>query len=498
VIAMTVSAVDIRRFAFRQGPGRTLLNPPVKVDDDAPTTATLAPRAARGTRGVPLPLDNRERLSGSAYPGWPVDGGGALGHVLMAAFGLQRREPSNAFNDHRVVASVRSKFPVHVFVVPSEGPAAYLDLYRHALIELTGVPVEPELRPRSGRTAVLLAARYTDLPTAYARLRGALCELEIGVNLRSLFQAADLFGVEATLDGRAATAEHGAALLRATGAGAWGPPAIAVLDARPEHDVTELPISGPPPRDVDELLDQLGEHWSVDEALEISGAAYGLSSEATVPAHGLPIAASAPGPDWARVQWQRTAGRAPKGISGFTGVAGTLSEDGTADLAAYASMPAPSARMRSLSKRVRISVALHGAGRYDTGTYQLRDAELAPVRIDAEIMDKVQRQFGYPMTAYGACGIRHANAVVMLSADVGTLVEDHGPGAWSLLQRYCGWVAHGVCTAAAAYGLYARPARSFDEYAMRTAFDLPDAETPVFIVVCGRTQMAETMLDLRP
>ncbi|HEY1485511.1 MAG TPA: hypothetical protein VGF84_05375, partial [Micromonosporaceae bacterium] len=487
------------RFAFRQGPGRTLLNPPVKVDDGAPTTATLAPRAARGSRGYPLPMDTRELLESAAYPRWPITSAGSLGHVLVTAFGLQRREPSNAFNDHRAIASVRSKFPVHVIVVPAGGPAAYLDLYRHALVALDGVPVDDALRPPPGSTAVMLAARYTDLPTAYARLRGALCELEIGVNLRSLFQAADLMGVSATLDGRAGVATLGADLLHATGAGTWGPPALAILGTEPAADATELPASGPPPREIDRLLDDLAEHWSVDEAIEYAEPAYGHAGEHTTPGRGLPLhRAVEGGPDWARALWQRTAGRAPKGISGFTAVACSLDAAVPADLIAFAAVPPPSARMRSIARRVRISVAFQHAGDLDTGTYLLTGTELTPVRIDAEIMDKVQRQFGYPMTAYGACGIRHAGAVFTLSADVGALIEDHGAGAWSLLQRYCGWVAHGICTAAGAHGLFARPARSFDEYAMRTAFDLPSAETPVFIVVCGRTQMAETMLDLRP
>jgi len=507
-----MTATDVRRFAYRQGPGRTLLNPPFAVDDAALTTATLPPRAARGDRGRPLPRGTWELLAGARYPRWPVAAATDPGQVLLAAFGLQRREPSNAFNDHRVIASVRSKFPVHVFLVPHRGAPAYLDLYRHALVDLESPVVPDGLRPSAGSVAVVLAARYTDLPTGYARLRGALTELEIGVNLRSLFTAADLFGVPARLQG-AGSAREGRRLLAASGAGAWGPPVTVTLDGLALPPAVALPLAGDPPATHDSLLDEQAAHWSVSEAAAVAEHAFDLGGEAADAGHGLPLLANTgsappggrpPGgaggemPSWARVLWQRSAGRAPKGISGFTVTPCPVSSSCVADMAAFASTPAPSARLADVGRRVRVSVALQRVDGLPGGVYRLDGGELRSVRADPMVMTAIQRQFGYPLTPHGACGIRHSNAVWVLSADVNALITDLGPAGWTLLQRWCGWVAHGVCTASAVHGLFARPARSFDEHVLGNIMNLPDGQIPVFIIVCGRTLFAEPALDLRP
>jgi hypothetical protein len=224
--------------------------------------------------------------------------------------------------------------------------------------------------------------------------------------------------------------------------------------------------------------------------------------EPAQPAHGLPVLASLDGRDgsgvsWAQVLWQRTAGRAPKGVSGFTVLPCQVTERCVADLAAFAAVPGPSGQLRRVAERVRISVALQHAGALPPGVSTLAGAQLRPVRSDPAVMTSIQRQFGYPLTPGGACGIRHATAVWVLSADVNAVIADLGPGGWALLQRWCGWAAHGICTASAAHGLFARPARSFDEYALHAVLGLPDSEVPVFIVVCGRTQFAEPAWDLR-
>jgi hypothetical protein len=85
----------------------------------------------------------------------------------------------------------------------------------------------------------------------------------------------------------------------------------------------------------------------------------------------------------------------------------------------------------------------------------------------------------------------------VFSADIDEVLDDFGPAGWPLLQLWCGWAAHGLCTAAAAYGLFARPARSFDEFRMQHAMGLPGEVLPVFSVTCGRARFAEPMLDLR-
>jgi hypothetical protein len=501
---MTVTQVS--RFAYRQGPGRTLLSPPVEVDDTLPTTAMLPPRAARGVTGQLLPSGTRDLLDAAPYPGWPacrpVDPL-RLGHLLLAAFGLQRREPSNAFNDHRAIASVRGKYPVHAFVLPDRSTPSYLDPYRHALVDLDLPAGVDWPLPAAGDTAVLLSGRYTDLPTGYARLRCALVDLEIGVNLRSLFAAADLFGVPATLQSDGTDARAAEAFVRATGPGAWSPPVRVTLGGlTAPAGAQRLPGRGPADgRDLarlDDLLLAESAHWSIAEAAEIAGHVYDLADEAVPDAHGLPATGRAGGAtSWARAIWNRTAGRAPTGVHGFMATPGRVGADCLADLVDFAAVPAPSALLREVAKRVRISVALQRADELPTGLYRLVDGALATERTDPQVMAAIQSVFGYPLSPFAACGISHATAVFVLSVDVEALLDDLGAGAWPLLQRWCGWVAHGVCLAAAGHGLFARPARSFDEHILRTILALPGREVPVFMTACGRGRFTEPALDLR-
>ncbi|MCI4061344.1 hypothetical protein MRQ36_01645 [Micromonospora sp. R77] len=214
-------ATDTLRFALRQGPLRGILHDPIVIDESVPTTALLPPAAARGVRGRPLPPGTTAALAAAAYPAGRLPAGPVswerLGTVLLAAFGLQRREPSNPANDHRVTASVRSKFPVHVFVVPPAGPAGYLDVYRHALVDVPDVSVPPPLRPGPGEVTVVLAARHTDLPAPYGALRCALTDLETGINLRSLLVAAELAGLGAVAATDGPTVTSAADLVGATG-----------------------------------------------------------------------------------------------------------------------------------------------------------------------------------------------------------------------------------------------------------------------------------------
>src|SRR5436309_1192654 len=151
---------EVARFAFEQGPGRYLDREPLVPDPEAPTTSFVLPRAVSPNRGTRLPMGTYHLLAGLRYPFDRVSPaalapGELLGHLLVAAFGFTRREPGAAYNDHGVVPSIRSKFPVHVFVVQGRH-AAYLDRYRHALLD---VPSDGRQDgPAPERPTVLLAA----------------------------------------------------------------------------------------------------------------------------------------------------------------------------------------------------------------------------------------------------------------------------------------------------------------------------------------------------
>ncbi|MEU6173262.1 hypothetical protein ABZ832_15215 [Streptantibioticus parmotrematis] len=516
---MTIT--DVRLFAYRQGQWRGRLNEQPHVDDSVPTTATLPPAAARGALGRPLPTGTAALLSAAPYPRTPacpadvpLPPGDRLGHLLVAGLGLQRREPSNRFNDHRAIASVRSKFPVHAFVVAPDGSTVYLDLYRHALVDLpVAVTADgdlAELLPAPGEATVLLAARYTDLPTPYGRLRCALSLLELGVNLRALHVAADLMDVRARQRWDGADVTAAGRLIARSGPGVWTPPLVLTLQG-----VGLLPPARPLPHsrepgplqyaEDDARLRQESRHASLLDSAEVTMPLTELSRAeldraASEPARGVP---ELPVRDvgtarlhWARALWNRTAGRTPEGVSGFSARPTTLGEDFLADLLAWSALPAPGP-LAEVGRMVRNTVALQRVAGLPTGRYTAVDGRLEPDHPDPGLMQALQDSFSYPLTPVVDCGLRHASAMWVFSADLDAILDAFGPAGWSLLQLWCGWATHGVATAAAAHGLFARPARSFEEYRMQYLMGLPQELVPVFSVTCGRSRFDEPMLDLR-
>ncbi len=501
------TATETLRFALRQGPLRGLLQAPVHIVEPAPTTSTIPPLAARGATGRPLPFGTADLLAAVPFPAGrvttpppataaptaapattttaavapTVSGGaagsvGVFGHVLVTAFGLQRREPSNPANDHRVTASVRSRFPVHVLVVPDAGPAGYLDVYRHAVVDLA-VPdaVLAGSRPGPGDVTVVLAGRHTDFPDGYGVLRCALADLEVGLNLRSLAVAGQLFGVAVTARTGGPALTAAARLLAATGPGSWSAPVVVTL-----HGIGGLPASVP--------LGDPERAWApwpagdpgLAELASIVDDRYPVPGEPEAPALAIPER-DGTGRSWARVLWDRSSGRVPAPLTGFSARPVDCPPDAVDDVLGWARVPAPTGTLRAVADRVRLRVvAQRGDGTEDPGLFAA-----------------LERAFGYPLSATNDCALRHAAMVCVWSVDLAALIHDLGPAAWGLMQVWCGWAAHGVTLAAAARRMFARPARSFDEHLVAAALRLPEGETPVFLTLCGRTRYAEPMLDLR-
>ncbi|MEV7119765.1 hypothetical protein [Kitasatospora griseola] len=512
-----MTTTDVRLFAHRQGALRVVLAEPIQGDRNAPTTATLTPTAARGAKGRPLPAGTHRLLADAPYPQplrpaarSAVPPGDLLGHLLVAAVGLQRREPSNRFNDHRSVASVRSKFPVHVFVLAPDGSFAYLDLYRHALVDLPDtVAADGELAgllPAQGDVTVLLAARFTDLPALYDRLRCPLGLLELGINLRALHLAADLLGARARLRLDGAVTAAGARLLAGTGPGAWSLPLVVTLEGvGPLPSSRLLPGaagSGLPQDDTERaLLRQGADDDLLLEAAEVTAPLAGLSCAEVDPTCGVPeLPAAGPGtvrPSWAETLWNRTAGRVPAAVTGFSARPTVLGEDCLADMLAWLGGPAPGPLLAEVGRRVRTTVALQRLAGLPTGRYTVVAGRLESEQTDPGMLRTLQGAFGYPLGPTTDSGLRHANAVWVFSADLDRILDEFGPAGWSLLQLWCGWASHGLATAAAAHGLFARPVRSFEEFRLQHTMDLPREMLPLFSVICGRSRFAEPMLDLR-
>lgn len=513
-MAPLMTMADVKLFAYRQGPWRGRLDEFSRVDDSIPTTASVPPAAARGPRGTPLPTGTFGLLTRTPYPRTPalpdVPSEDRLGHLLVTALGLQRRELSNRFNDHRTVASVRSKYPVHTFVLGPDGSFAYLDLYRHALVALPGtVTADSDLAvllPAPGDVTVMLAARFTDLPTQYGVLRCPLSLLEQGFALRSLHVAADLLDVRLRLRLDGAGTSAAGRLLAGTGPGVWSPPLVITVEGAGTMRESEL-LSGASDGDVQQYAEedaQLAEdsqHASVREAAEVTAPLMSLSCVPEAPVRGIPeLPARNAGSaqlSWGQALWNRTAGRVPAELAGFSGRPDTLGEDCLNDMLAWLGQPAPSRLLAEVGGRVRTTVALQRLAGLATGRYTLVDGRLELDEAEPGLMQRLQDGFGYPLTPFWDCGLRHTNATWVFSADVDAILDEFGPTGWALLQLWCGWASHGLTSAAAAHGLFARPARSFEEFRLQHVLGLPREQVPVFTVTCGRSRFMEPTLDLR-
>jgi hypothetical protein len=505
-VALTPDAA--RRFAYRQGPGKRLLHEQNQVDDAAPTTALLPPPHARGASGLPLPSGGHAALAAIPFPAAGPRPGACddtverLGRILLAAFGLQRREPDQLYADHRAVASGRAKYPVHVFVVDRE-TLRYLDVYRHALID---VPHAPRCADDDA-LHIVLAARYSDLPAAYGRLRFAVCEAELGIAMRSLSVAADVFGVRLTVEpvSSACLADRAPSC---AGPGVWS----ASVTLRP-HGLGPLPRSRTVPGAVggpvgggerDRLLESVMSDSSVAESAAVSAARRTLPAGSVADtigqARGLPDRAPAtPTPlSWSDVLWRRSSGRVSGGRYGFALRPAPVPRATLDSLLAWAAVPAADGAVAAVGRLVRTTLVLRAIEGLADGVYRLGDdGRPHLLRADARALARLEPGFARPSSPTTDIGLRHAAVFWVHSAATGRLLDEFGPGGLALLNLWCGWTIHGLCLAAAAAGLIARPARSYDEHHLQPLLVLEGEEFPVFTIVCGTPRFTSPMLDLR-
>jgi hypothetical protein len=492
-------------FVLRQGPLRGLLRDPLAVDEHASTTATLPPRAARGPLGRPLPTGTWDLLAASRYPNGravqPQNRRALPGHVLTLAFGLQRREPSNPANDHRAVASVRSKFPVHVLVIGPDGAAGYLDVYRSALVDLDVDPaaVEP-LRPASGGLRIVLAARHTDFPSFYGILRCALADLEVGINVRSLSVAAQLFGVPAEVEAGGPLPGAARDLLAACGPGSWSAPVLVTLrdlEPMPWSELLHGFIADRYDAELDALLEVESAHESLRESALVIAPRYTEQASPQTPAESIPALPPGVRTDWSRIVWNRSAGRVPRPLTGFSARPATTDRSSVEELLAWVRTPVPEGLLREVGAVVTVHAVVQNTTGLESGHYLAAGGSLRLVAADPTLPAKLEAAFGYPLTPANDCAVRHALSLWYFTVDIERLIAERGAAAWGLLNVWCGWAVHGLGVAAAAQGLFARPARSFDEHYVTALLGVPRQQCPVFMVVVGRARYTEPALDLR-
>jgi len=498
-------ARDMMWFAYGRGTDRP--EPPVPPSGPLSETEVTPglPDAARSGPLTALPHGTVDLLERLPFPGGRFPGGAGadrLGHALAAAFGVQRREPENPFNDHRGYPSVRGRFPVQV-LAGERGRWGVLDVYRHAL---AGLPAAGDVRGAAGR-AVVLAGRYTRLPPVYKWFRGSLVHLELGINLRMLCLALELFGLPGRLRLPGASGEEDLAALGLAPAWQWSLPLTVELDA-------DGPGSGPGSGPGDERTGGGGNGVPRPRAADAgAGAPDPVLAEVLAvnraqdfrepPAPLDPaIPAAADGPagralSWAEVLWRRTSGRMPRGLYGMNGRRRRLPAAALHDALAWLALPPPGGALRAVHDSLRITGVVQAVDGCADGIHRVTGGSLVPYAEDPAAAARLEEHYGYPLAPGNGCDVRHASVVWFLSVRPREVMERFGPGAWCAAQYAAGWAAQGLCLAAAAHGLYARPVRAFREAPTREILGLGPDEMIVFSVITGTPRYTGPLLDVR-
>jgi hypothetical protein len=544
-----VGAEDVLRYAFSQAPGRDFVAPLGPSPRPLTTTFGSLPEQIALDRTWDLPWGTTDLLADAPYPercaAVELSVEERWQHALVTAFGLQRREPSNLFNDHRSCASVRSRFPVHAFV-HTEDEAWILDAYRHGLLPVGDASPHS---PSPGPLAVALAGRYTHLPSLYGRLRGPLVELELGISLRSLFVALELFGLPGDLQlpgpgtrplmaQLALNPQQWSAPLGVTLGGFAAPWAAGGGDAPLARDSETRAAGGggflaPPVNPA-----AGGDDPTLEEIVAVNRTALAVAGEspadrsrgsaAAIPdnngrAQSLEL-------DWAELIWRRNSGRMPRQLAGVSGRRQRVSSAAVTEAVAWLDQPPPTALLRETSQHIKVSACVADAEGFQTGWYRLHRREVAAgrqdvaagrqdvaagrqdvaagrhepaptvlelVHPDRSLPARLEACYGHGLGPEVGCAVRHASLIWLMSANVPALIDAIGPGGWTLAQYVCGWMAHGLCLAAAAHGMYARPNRAFDEILLHPVVGMRPGEIVLLSVVSGAGRFLEPMLDLR-
>ncbi|MER5961312.1 nitroreductase family protein [Streptomyces sp. NPDC002057] len=489
-------------YAYGAGDDAPEAPPWTWVPQPPPDTHVPPPPPRGGGPRHALPLGTHDRLAALPYPALPPSGtaeggaagaggrGGAaepvgvrLGRALVTAFGPQRREPENPYNDHRPYASPRCLFPVHAFVDGGTGmPWRLLEPDRHAL---TGAPGEPARN-------VVLTGRYTTVPPAYQWFRGSLVAIELGFVLRALSLGLELFEVPARLRLPGADAH---ALLPALGlddAWAWSLPFVVELDGGGARAREAEPVPGPPAH-LGRTDPALAALIRVNREQTYGGAPAPLTT--AVPAG---LGPSATVPDWAELLWRRHSGRMPRALHGMSGRRRSVPAEALDSAARWLSVPPPGPELAAAFEAVKVTAVVRGVeGRAD-GVHLLRDGVAHLLRADATAPERLEERYGYGVSPVNGCGIRDAPLTVFLSVRTRELFERLGAAGWGAVQHAAGWAAHGLCLSAAASGLFARPVRAFKEIPTQRVLGLDPDEMIVLSVVVGVPQdTGGALLDLR-
>jgi hypothetical protein len=429
---------------------------------------------------APLPLGTHEVLGRTAFPAGRASGvDSPLARALVTAFGAQWRDPDNAYPGvHRGYASARCLYPVQVFL--DDGSRWWwLDPARHALVGLA------DAVHSGGTPRVVLAGRYSRIPRAYKWFRGSIVGLELGIALRTLGVALELFGLSGwlSLPGPSEADLLGELGLRPESD--WSLPLVVSLGPAARRPGAAGAVSGPL-YGGDVLADVLRINRGQD------------FSEAPAPLGPAIPAGAAGSTSWAELLWQRNSGLMPRGLPGMSARRRRLPAGALTDAARWATLPPPTGTLRAVAEAMTVTAVVQDIDGHPDGVHRVRAGATEHVGGGAGLPARLEAEYGYPLAPDSGCDIRHAAMVWFFSVRPRELVERFGPGGWTAAQYVAGWHVHGLSLSAAAAGLFARPVRAFNEIPAQRILGLGPDEMVVLSAVTGTPRTPSgVLLDIR-
>jgi hypothetical protein len=187
----------------------------------------------------------------------------------------------------------------------------------------------------------------------------------------------------------------------------------------------------------------------------------------------------------------------PRGLKGLAGRRLPQSFSVVEDAMDWLSVPPPSALLRQVMQALTVTVCLQDVDGHAGGVYRFNDGRLSQIAKNDSIGVELEEGYEHRQSMEVGCGVRVANTIWFVSVRVRQLISDIGPWAWPLVLLISGWITQGLCLAAAGRGLYARPARAFQEIPVQRLLHLAPDELILISVTCGTPRFTESTLDLR-
>lgn len=440
---------------------------------DAPIVPGAPHLLAEPGDGLPWPAGTHRELE---RPGSGADG---LARLVAAAMTPLRRDPHDPFKDHRGYPSPRGLFPVRA-VVSTQGRWHLADPAGRRLVD-TGVATDA--------AAVALTGRYSDIPDSYGWFAGSLLAIETGILLRHFALLSQLSAMPLTVRLPSSCTSD---LIPPESLWArprdYSPPLLLQADASAgtprDHAVTHPPHV-PAPASPPSLGRSL---WTADRASDtrrIYGS-HDLDQSVSTLGSATPALWESPdGADWAEVLWRRSAGRMPRGLFGFRVADQGLSQPALVDQAHWAAVRPPGS-LHGVHQSFTVRAVVRDVAGYRPGIYRADAGGLTLETADSHAAEAISAAYGYQRSALVSSDIDRAPVVWFVTVRPRDVVRELGPGGWTAIHLASGWLTQGLCLAAAAHRLLARPVRAFDERVVADALSLAPEEMVAIAVIVGR------------